>query len=124
MSSIYKANDTEFNEWQRKIKKRYNDFRISVDQLNDAPTRLSYVDIFDKDINDIEGQIENKDIINILIQEIKYLEEELKNVTSLLSIPKFQNNPRVTKMIEKLQKVKRSIHSMKNRALSIRNQYL
>lgn len=125
MSSKYQANDSEFNEWQNKIKRRYNDFRISVDQLKDSPTRISYIDIFDKNINinDLEDQIENKDAIDIILQDIKYLEKDLKSVTLMLSIPKFKENPRVLKMIQKLENVKKAISSMKDRALSIRNQY-
>lgn len=123
MSSKYQRNDKEFNEWQDNIKRRYNDFKISVDQLKESPARMSYIDIFDKNINDIEDQIENKDAVEIIIQEIKYLEDDLKNITILLSIPKFKNNSRISKMIKKLKKVEDLISSMKDRALSIRNQY-
>lgn len=125
MSSKYQANDKEFNEWQNNIKRRYNDFRVSVDQLKDTPTRISFVDIFDKNINinDLDDQIEDKDSINILIQEIQYLEKDIKNVKLLLTIPKFKTNPRVSKMIQKLESVEKSIKSMKDRALSIRNQF-
>lgn len=123
MSSVADKNDQDFGQWQNGIQQKYRDFLVSIDSLRDKPTRLSYFDISGNKDRELNDQITDKDEISILLQQIKYLEMDIEKVIQLMSIQKIQENPRAQKLLKKLEQVGQSVRSMKDRALTIQNQY-
>ena len=115
--------DISFMNRQKELRMLYRDFRSALDTFQSVTPNQTKINIIQHDeeeeeYEDDQDQSTNSDV-SLILQDLDLMMAETEEIISLISKPKFRQNPRVQSIRKQLTHLQRVNSNLRARAESL-----